>query len=154
MRNRLLPQSVDNTYRGHKLALWLFGLLLLMKTAIGLRSIFDGYTVARSADGIPLETFSPDAARTVVSLFSLLGVTHVIFALLGVLILVRYRALVPLMLALLLMEHLGKRLVLHFVPVAGMGAPSATVVGLVFIVAMAAGLALSLWSRPDPPSPA
>jgi len=33
MFDQLLPLTIDNTYRGHKLALWLFGLLLIMKLA-------------------------------------------------------------------------------------------------------------------------
>jgi hypothetical protein len=143
----LLPRHVDNTYGGHKPALWLLGLVLLMKSAIGLNSIFNGYTVARSADGVPLETFSPEAARAVVSLFSLLGVSHVVFALIGILVLFRYRALVPLVFSLLLLEHVGKRLVLYFQPVVEAPARSATVVGWIFLVSMAAGLVLSLWKK-------
>ncbi len=57
MLNPLLPRRVDNTYRGHKLALWLFGLVVLLKLVISLNSIFNGRTVASSADGILLDTF-------------------------------------------------------------------------------------------------
>jgi hypothetical protein len=149
-----LPRVADNTYRGRRLALWLLGLILLLKSVIGLNSIFNGETVARSADGIPLETFSPEASRTVVSLFSLLGVSHVVLALVGILVLARYRALVPLLFALLLLEHVGKRLVLHFLPVVETAAPSAIIIGWIFLVAMTAGLALSLWRRPVPPEAA
>jgi hypothetical protein len=35
MFDRLLPQRIDNSYRGHKLALWLFALVVFMKTSIG-----------------------------------------------------------------------------------------------------------------------
>jgi hypothetical protein len=55
MFNQILPRQVDNTYRGYKLALWLFGLLVLMKAGISLGTIFNGYTAASSADGIPLD---------------------------------------------------------------------------------------------------
>jgi hypothetical protein len=58
LTDRLLPQRVDNTYRGHNLALWLFGAVVLMKLAMSLNSIFNGYVVASSADGSPL-THSP-----------------------------------------------------------------------------------------------
>ena len=44
MLQRLLPHRVDNTYRGYKLALWLFGLLMLMKGVIGVNSILNGRT--------------------------------------------------------------------------------------------------------------
>ena len=58
MLNRLLPRQVDNTYRGYKLALWLFALVVLVKVAMSVNSIFNGHTVASSADGIPLDTFT------------------------------------------------------------------------------------------------
>ena len=66
MLNRLLPRQVDNTYRGYKLALWLFALVVLVKVAMSVNSIFNGHTVASSADGIPLDTFTPAGAQAVV----------------------------------------------------------------------------------------
>ena len=73
MLNPLLPQPIDNTYRGHKLALWLLGLLVLMKVLIGVNSMVNGYSVASSADGIPVDTDPVPAAQTIVSMFALLG---------------------------------------------------------------------------------
>jgi hypothetical protein len=73
MLNRLLPQRIDNTYGGYRLGLWLFGLLVLMKAAIGLNSIFNGTNVASHADGNPLETISPGGAQSMDSLFALRG---------------------------------------------------------------------------------
>jgi hypothetical protein len=49
---------------------------VLMKGAISLGSIFNGYDAASSADGIPLATFTPTAAETVVTLFALLGLSQ------------------------------------------------------------------------------
>ena len=59
MLNRVFPQRFDNNYRGHKLALWLFIPIVLMKVGISLSSIFDTYNVVRSADGIPMDAFTP-----------------------------------------------------------------------------------------------
>ena len=59
MLNQILPRQADNTYRGYKVALGLFGLLVLMKAGISLGTIFNGYAAASSADGIPLDTFTP-----------------------------------------------------------------------------------------------
>ncbi len=147
MFNPLLPQRVDNTYRGYKLGLWLFGLLVLMKAVISLRSIFDGYSVASSADGIPLDTFTSAGAQTVVSLFALLGLARLVICGVGILVLIRYRALVPLMFVLLLLEHVGKELILRAIPIARTGAPPGLVVNLVFLGLMIVGLALSVWRK-------
>jgi hypothetical protein len=147
MFSQLLPQTIDNAYRGHKLALWLLGLLVFMKVAMSLNSIFNGYSVASSADGIPLDSYPPAAARTVVSLFALLGLSHLVICVLCILVLVRYRSLVPFMFALLLVEHLGRRLILQLMPIARAGAPPAFAVNLALLALMIAGLALSLWRR-------
>lgn len=153
MFNALLPRQIDNAYRGHKFALWLFGLVLFVKLAISVNSIFNGHNVASSADGIPLDTFTPAGAQTVVALFALLGFAHLIICFLGLVVLVRYRAMVPLMFAVFLLEHLGRKLILQFLPIVRTeGAPGSTITLVLFAV-MIVGLALSLWSRDNRPAP-
>jgi hypothetical protein len=71
MLEQILPPRIDNTYSGRKLALWLFALVVAVRAFQSLFIIFNGYSVAQRADGIPLDTFSPAAAQTVVSLFAL-----------------------------------------------------------------------------------
>src|SRR5436190_22923699 len=90
MLDHLLPRSIDNTYRGHKLAFVPFGLLVLMKCVIGVNSIFNGYAVMTTADGVPLETFPADATQSLLSLWALLGLSHVVIGLLFILVLIRY----------------------------------------------------------------
>src|ERR1019366_7465294 len=99
LTDQFLPQRVDNTYRGYKLALWLFALVVVMKIAMSLNSIFNGYMVASSADGIPLDTFPSSAAQTVVSLFAIWGLAHLMICLLCIFVLARYRSMVPFMFA-------------------------------------------------------
>ena len=147
MLDQLLPRRIDTTYRGHKLALWLFALLVLLKTGIGLGSIFNGHNAASSADGIPLDTFPPAAAQTVVSLFALLGLSHFMVCLLCILVLARYRALVPFLFGLLLLDHLSRKLILYFLPIPRTGTPPGSIISLVLLGLMIAGLALSLWKR-------
>lgn len=145
--NPLFPRVIDNTYRGHKLALWLFGALLFMKTGMSLGVIFNGHSAATRADGIPLRTFPPAAAQTVLALFAIWGVAQFILCLLGVLALLRYRAMVPLMFALFLLEHLGRKLVLVFIPIVRTGAPPGFYINLVLLAMMIFGLLLSLWGN-------
>jgi hypothetical protein len=147
MFNQLFPERVDNAYRGYKLALWLFGLLLFMKLAISLNSIFNGYTVASSADGIPLETYTTAGAQTVVSMLGLLGLSHLVICLLGILVLIRYRSLVPFMFALLLLEYVGKKLILYFLPIAKTGTPPGSIVSYVLLALILVGLVLSIRNK-------
>ena len=147
MFNQILPRQVDNTYGGYKLALWLFGLLVLMKAGISLGTIFNGYTAASSADGIPLDTFTSAGAQTVVSLFAIWGLAQLVICLLCILVVVRYRSMIPFMFALLLLEHLSRKLILHFLPLAKTGTPPGFAVNLVLLALMIVGLALSLRSQ-------
>ena len=153
MFNRLLPQAIDNTYRGYKLALWLFALTVLVKVGISLASIFNGYHAASSADGIPLDTFTPTGVQAVVTLFALLGNAQLMIGLLCVLVLFRYRAMIPLMFVLLLLEYLTRRLILQFMPIATTAAPPGLFVNLALLALMIVGLVLSLLNRDNPQAP-
>ena len=144
---KLLPRQADNTYGGHKTALWLLSLFLLMKIGIGLASIFNGHDAASSADGIPLDTFTPAAAHAVVTLFALLGIAILMLCLVCILVLVRYRALVPLMFAIFLLEHLSRKLALLLLPIERIGGSEGSVVNLAILAILVAGLCLSLWQR-------
>ncbi|MGH9749082.1 MAG: hypothetical protein ACRD6R_04065 [Candidatus Polarisedimenticolia bacterium] len=143
---RLLPPHIDNTYRGHRLAPWLFGLLVVVKGGIGLGTIFNGRNAAMSADGIPLDTFSPAGEQAFVSLFAAWGLAQLMLNLMGLLVLVRYRSMIPFMFALLLAEHLGRRLISLVMPIARTGMHPGLVVNLVMVAVLIVGLLLSLRS--------
>ena len=147
MLKRILPRQIDNDFRGHWLALWLFGAVVLVKLGISMGTMFNGHEAASSADGIPLDTFTPAGAQTVISLFAIWGLAQFVICLLCILALVRYRAMIPLLFALLLLEYLGKRVILVFLPVAKTGTPPGSVINLVLLGVMIIGLALSLQAR-------
>lgn len=147
MFNRLLPRSVDNAYRGRGLALWLFALVVSMRIVQSVLVIFNGYSTARNADGIPLDTYPPAAAQTIVGLFALSGLYRLILSLLCLVVLVRYRAAVSFMFVVLLLNYLTAQLLLRFVPLARAGAPPASIVNLTLMALTVVGLALSLWKR-------
>ena len=147
MLDQLLPQHLDNTYRGHRLAVWLFALVVFVQAGQGLMSIFNGYYAASSPDAIPLDTYTGGAAETVVSLFALLGLLRLVICFLCVLALLRYRAMIPLMFTLLLVEYLSRRLVLQLLPIVRSGTPPGSVVNLGLLAVMIVGLVLSLRSN-------
>ena len=149
MFNQLLPQRLDNTYRGRRLALWLFALVVAVRSLQSVLVIFNGYSTAMNADGIPLDTYPTAAAQTIVGLFALSGLYRLILSLLCVLVLVRYRAAIPFMFALLLVNYLAVQLILQFVPLGRAGTSPGSIVNRVIIALTVAGLALSLWKRSD-----
>ncbi|HEX8686649.1 MAG TPA: hypothetical protein VF736_01380 [Pyrinomonadaceae bacterium] len=147
MFDRLLPTSIDNTYRGRGLALWLFGLVAALRAMQSLVIIFNGRAVARDADGIPLDAYAPDAAQTAVALFAQGALWRLVIALLCLLVLARYRSAVPFMFAVLALGFLGSQLLLLLVPLVRVGTPPGPYVNLATFALMVVGLALSLWKR-------
>lgn len=145
----LFPKQIDNTFRGNRLALWLFGLVVLLRILQSLSVIFNGRSIVISADGVPVDTFSPDSAAAVVAIFALCGLYRLLFSLLCVVVLWRYRSAVPLMFAVVALEYLAKQTVLYFIPLARTGTPPGPVVNLVLFLMALAGLGLSLLRRTD-----
>jgi hypothetical protein len=146
VRNQLFPQPADNVYRGNRLALLIFVLLLFIKAGIGLGTIFNGRGAARMSDGIPLDSYTPAGAQTVVSLYAVLGLAHVIICLIGIIVMVRYRSLVPLMFALLLLQQVGRQAILIVLPIARAGTPAVGPINLTMLGLLLVGFALSMWS--------
>ena len=143
--DRLLPSQADNRFEGCRAALWLLGLLIALKMIMSLRSIFDTVSVARDADGIPLDSFGPGAAREVLLLFALMALGHLVLTLVALAVLIRWRALVPFIYLVLLGEHLGRRLIAQSYRAAG--TPVADVAWYVnygLLTLLTLGLVLSL----------
>ena len=107
-----------------------------MKTAIALGAIFNGRGAAGSADGIPLDTFGAAGADAVLSLFAIWGLSQLVFSVIGVLTLVRYRALVPFMFALLLLEHLARRWIQLVRPIVRTGLSPGMYINLALLALM------------------
>jgi hypothetical protein len=145
----LFPPAIDNTYRGRASALWILGVVLLLKTIMSVNSIVNGYAVARDADGIPLDAYPPAAAQTIVALLALFGLGHLLLAALSLLALARYRSLVPFMFGILIVELVSRKTILYALPIARTGAPPASAINLAILGFLLAGLALSLWKRVD-----
>lgn len=118
MWNRIFPKVIDNTYRGHWLGLVLFVLVIVLRTTQGINSMVITRSVITGADAIPLDTFSQPAANTLISVFALLGVSSVIVSLIGLIALVRYRAMIPLLFLVIFVSQIGGRLILLIYPIA------------------------------------
>ena len=117
MLEKVFPNAADFTYRGSRIALWLLGLVLFLKLAIALGSIFNGHYAATVADGIPIDSYTPQGAQAFLSLFASLGLSQFMLGALGVVLLLKYRALVPLFLLLLLAEYVARKGIAAYIPI-------------------------------------
>lgn len=149
MLDTLFPRVADNRYPGRRIGLWLFALMLL-KIPMGLNVMFNAPEVARSADGIPVDSFGAQAATAFFFVFAAWELGQLVLGLTSLVVLLRYRSLVPLTFAALLIEQLGRMLLRDYWPIDRVGAPGAAI-NVALSAIMVAGLVLSLW-RPRVPA--
>lgn len=149
MLDTLFPRVADNRYPGRRIGLWLFALMPL-KIPMGLNVMFNAPEVARSADGIPVDSFGAQAATAFLFVFAAWGLGQLVLGLTSLVVLLRYRSLVPLTFAALLIEQLGRILLRNYWPIDRVAAPGATI-NIALSAIMVIGLVLSLW-RPRVPA--
>jgi len=153
MLHRIFPRQFDNTFRGHWVAIWILVPVVLLELVIGANSIINTRSVAMGADGIPLDRFGDEAATTVISLFALLGLSRLLFGLLGVMVLIRYRAMIPFIYLLLLLLQMGSKALLLLHPAIrsiGHNSASGSTIILALIAMLLTGFVLSLLGGRDP----
>lgn len=115
---RLFPRQADNRFEGHRAALWLLGLFIALKIAMSVNSIVNTAAIAGGADGFPLDSYGPAAARAVLMLFAALSLGQLALALIALTALIRYRAMVPFIYLVLLGEHVARRVIVQLYDVA------------------------------------
>ena len=91
----VLPE-INNEYLGSKLSLYFLVLLACMFTFRGIVHYFAPDGGSGIIAGIPLESYSEGATEAIVTSFGVYGIYHLLEAAMAWLIILRYRALVPL----------------------------------------------------------
>lgn len=140
----LFPRVADNRYPGRRPGLWLFALMPL-KIAMGLNVMLNAPSVAQSADGIPVQTFGGAAGPAFAFIFAAWGLCQLVLGLSCLVVLLRYRSLVPLAFLALLVEQAGRKVLQFYWPIKRVGAPPGTYINAVLLGVMALGFVFSLW---------
>ncbi len=147
MTNRLLPPRASNDAREPPVVVAVFALVTILTLARSLVHLLAPDGGAQSVATVPLGTFGENGAATVVHLFALWGLSQLVVALVYLAVLARYRALIPLMFALMVVEYAG-RLVLTFAkPFELAGTAPGAIGNWAMLPLAAAMLALSLRGR-------
>ena len=142
---RILPNQFDNSYTGHLLGLWLFYLVTLVSLGRSIVHIVVPDGGAQSIATIPLDTFTSQGAQSVISIFGLWGLSQLLFACFFLLVATRYRSMIPLMYAFVLVEYLGRLCIGLIKPLATVSTPPGAIGNFVFIGIALAGIALTCW---------
>ncbi|HYI11229.1 MAG TPA: hypothetical protein VEK57_19390 [Thermoanaerobaculia bacterium] len=152
MLNRIFPERIDNHYRGHKLALWFFVPVTLMKIGISMVHIFYADGGGQSISKMPLDAYPAGATQNVVALYARMGVDQLILGLLFVLVLFRYRAMIPLMYLVAVTHYIALKAIASAKPIAAAGRSSAGTMALILTFLTVTGFVLSLLRKDDPPA--
>lgn len=144
MFEKLFPKSVDNQYRGMPIAKWVFAAMTVLTVGRSLAHIFVPDGGAKSIATIPLDAFSSEASAVIIGMFAQWGLTQLMFGLLYVLVIWRYRSLIPLMWSFIFFEWIGRLLLGFFKPIETVGQAPGGIGNLIFPVLAIIMLALSL----------
>lgn len=108
MLQKILPTVADNTYRGHAIAKWLLILYVAKSFLAGSVHMFAADGGAQSIASITLDQFTQGGANSVITMFAMWGMEQVVIGLIGVVILLRYQSLIPMMTLVYVIEYLGR----------------------------------------------
>ncbi|MBM0745090.1 hypothetical protein JOY44_26600 (plasmid) [Phormidium sp. CLA17] len=139
----LLPAKIDNTIRGTKLPFYVFALYTIVSTVRSLIHLLAPDGGAGSIAGMDLSNGGADG---IIFAFALWGSSQVLFAIIQLLVVFRYRSLVPFMYLLLALEILLRKLVGHMKPVTFAHTPPGEIGNQIILPLAMAMLFLSLWS--------
>lgn len=141
----IFPKQLDNHFEGYRPALWLLSFLVGLKLVMSFNSIMFTAKIASTADGFPLASYGGDGARAVLMLFAMVALGQLALAAVGLIALIRYRSMVPLVFLLLSCEQIGRFFIGRAYAIdRSQLVPAGAYVNLALLALMVLGLALSL----------
>lgn len=132
MIKRIFPEVADNNYQGTKVALYFLYPFSFMTVTRSLIHILKTDGGAQSIATIPLDSYSSGAADAVIHIFAEWGLTQLLFGLLYVVVLWRYRTLIPLMYLFIFVEYSVRFLLTRYKPMELEGTAPGGVVNYIF----------------------
>jgi hypothetical protein len=139
----LFPAKADNTIRGWKLPFYVFILVAVISTVRSFIHLLSPDGGAGSIAGMDL---SVAGASGIIFAFALWGSSQLLMSIVQLLVIFRYRSLVPFMYLMLILEILLRELVGHMKPVTFAHTPPGAIGNQIMLPLAILMLALSLWS--------
>ena len=145
MLQRVFPTSLDNQFSGHNIALYAFYALTALTLWRSQHHLFAHDGGAQSIASIPLDTYSNNAAGTVIGVFALWGLSQLIIGLIYLLAAIRYRTLIPFLYVLFTFEYAMRLWVGVNKTIETEGTAPGTMINLPFMIAGVILFTLSIW---------
>ncbi|GAB5557693.1 MAG: hypothetical protein SchgKO_19060 [Schleiferiaceae bacterium] len=112
----ILPKTIDNEYRGNRLALYVFYAITAMTIVRSLIHLLATDGGAQSIATIPLDQYPEGAASSLIHIFSEWGLSQLIMGIFYLLVAVRYKSLVSLMYVFIFLEYSGRWILAYAKP--------------------------------------
>ena len=138
----LLPSSVDNTIRGTRIPFYIFALYAIVSAVRSCIHLLSPDGGAGTIAGMDLSVAGADG---IVFAFALWGSSQLLFAIIQLLVVFRYKSLVPFMYLMLILEVLLRELVGKMKPVIFAHTPPGAIGNQIILPLAVLMLMLSLW---------
>jgi len=139
----LLPAKIDNTICGTKIPFYIFALYAIISTVRSCIHLLSPDGGAGTIAGMDLSVAGADG---IIFAFALWGSSQLLFAIMQLLVVFRYKSLVPFMYLMLILEVLLRELVGKMKPVTFAHTPPGAIGNQLILPLAGLMLMLSLWS--------
>ncbi len=139
----LLPAQIDNTIRGTKIPFYIFTLYAIVSTVRSCIHLLSSDGGAGTIAGMDLSVAGADG---IIFAFALWGSSQLLFAMIQLLAVIRYRSLIPFMWLMLALEILLRELVGKMKPVTFAHTPPGAVGNQIILPLAVVMVVWSLWS--------
>ena len=136
MKN-IIPKLIENQIPNNKFVYYFTWLLVVFNFFRSLEHIFNEDGGAESIAGIPLESYSSEAANNIISIFAQWGFSQLVLACILLLVVLKMREFIPLMLLIIALENILRGAVGLYKPLILGDAPPGAVSPIIGLVTLA-----------------
>ena len=134
---KIIPETIDNKIPSNKFVYYFTWLLVAFNFFRSLEHIFNEDGGAESIAGIPLESYSSEAANNIISIFAQWGFSQLVLAFILLLVVLKMREFIPLMLLIIALENILRGAVGLYKPLILGDAPPGAVSPIIGLVTFA-----------------
>ena len=134
---KIIPDTIENRIPNNKFVYYFTWLLVAFNFFRSLEHIFNEDGGAESIAGIPLESYSSEAANNIISIFAQWGFSQLVLACILLLVVLKMREFIPLMLLIVALENTLRGAVGLYKPLILGDAPPGAVTPIIGLVTLA-----------------
>ena len=133
---KLIPEIIENKIPSNKFVYYFCWLLIGFNLFRSLEHIFAKDGGAESIAGIPLSSYSPEAANNIVSIFAQWGFSQLVLSCIFLVVVLKTRELIPLILLIIALENIFRAGIAFYKPLILSEAPPGAISPLIGLVTL------------------